>query len=302
VSDTSTQRALNRVESSVLHEHEWGHLYQGEKLENGLTILVPNWNHRSYLPRSLRSCLESLEHLEASGFSGEIIVIDDASRDGSQKFLRSVQLLYAEPRLRTLFLPRNLGLPRVRNLGMRMSKYRYVCLMDADNELVPANLPLFLTSIMDTGVALVHGNLIDTSGDGILGLRSGRVAAMRLTVGNNVDAFTVVDASKLLRAGGFQSDPRLYAYEDWEMILHLIYEEEKVVFVPAVMGYYYRNPGSMLEETFDTQGTEESEVGSAQHSPQTVSLVRRMFAQSGTREWDPTRVGYIYHPAVGYIE
>jgi succinoglycan biosynthesis protein ExoO len=295
-------RALGRVESSVLHEHEWEHLYYDEKLEDGLTILVPNWNHRSYLPRSIRGCLESLEHLEASGFSGEIIVVDDASRDGSQKLLRSIQLLYAEPRLRTLFLPRNLGLPRVRNLGMRMSKYRYVCLMDADNELVPANLPLFLKSIMDTGAALVHGNLIDKLGDEILELRSGRVATMRLTVGNSVDAFTVVDARKLLRVGGFHSDPRLYAYEDWEMILHLIYEEERVVFVPAVMGYYYRNPGSMLEETFDTQGTEETEVGSSPHLPQTVSLVRRMFAQSGTREWDATRVGYVYHPAVGYIE
>jgi hypothetical protein len=174
--------------------------------------------------------------------------------------------------------------------------------MDADNELVPDNLPLFLKSIMDTGATLVHGNLIDKMGDEILELRSGRVASMRLTVGNSVDAFTLVDASKLLRVGGFLSDPRLYGYEDWEMILHLIYEEEKVVFVPAVMGYYYRNPGSMLEETLDTQGAEETEVGSGPHSQQTVSLVRRMFAQSGTREWDTTRVGHVYHPAVGYIE
>jgi hypothetical protein len=33
-----------------------------------------------------------------------------------------------------------------------------------------------------------------------------------------------------------------------------------------------------------------------------VTLLRRMFAQTGTREWDTVRVGRIYHPAVGYID
>ena len=70
-----------------------------------------------------------------------------------------------------------------------------------------------------------------------------------------------------------------------------------MVFVPTVMGYYYRNPRSMLEETTQSEG------GKARSAAvETASLVRRMFAQTGTREWDPVQVGHIYHPAVGYIE
>ena len=54
-----------------------------------------------------------------------------------------------------------------------MSKYRYVCLMDADNELIADNLPLFLQSIIETGAALVHGNLLEKQG------RAGNATALR---------------------------------------------------------------------------------------------------------------------------
>ena len=126
---------------------------------------------------------------------------------------------------------------------------------------------------------------------------------MQLTTGNYIDAFAVVDATKLLRVGGYTSDPRLYAYEDWEMVLHLIAEEEKIVYVPVVMGYYYGNPGSMLQETLQEGGRKtDSRSGNLRRSDEAKALVQRIFAQSGTREWDPLQVGYVYHPAVGFID
>ena len=292
-------RSLHRLESRLLEEKEArSDLRRDDKLAEGLTIVIPNWNHSPYLPRAIRSALQGLKRLEEDGFSGEIIVIDDASRDGSQKLLRSIQMLYAESKLNTLFLPRNLGLPRVRNLGLQMSKYRHVCLMDADNELVADNLPLFLRSIIETGATLVHGNLLYKEGEQTIQLLSGRVANLRLTDRNYIDAFALVDARELLKLGGFVSDSRLYGYEDWEMLLNMIFEGKKVVFVPAAMGYYYRNPRSMLEETLQSREEEEARTPAAE----TASLVWRMFAQSGTREWDPMQIGHIYHPAVGYID
>jgi glycosyltransferase involved in cell wall biosynthesis len=297
VSDPRTLRSLHRLESSLLVEEQGTDFRRVNKLEGGLTIVIPNWNHRAFLPRSVRSALQGLKRLEEDGFSGEILVIDDASRDGSQKRLRSIQMLYAESRLKMLFLPRNLGLPRVRNLGLQMSKYRYVCLMDADNELIGDNLPLFLRSIIETGAALVHGNLIDKQGEQVLQMLSSRVANLRLTERNFIDAFALVEADELLRLGGYVSDPGLYALEDWELHLHLIFEERKVVFVPAALGYYYRNPRSMLEETLQESEGEKGRSPAARSS----TLVKRMYAQSGTREWDPMQVGHIYHPAVGYI-
>jgi succinoglycan biosynthesis protein ExoO len=228
--------------------------------------------------------------LEEAGFSAELIVIDDASRDGSQKLLRTVQMLYDEPRLKTLFLQQNLGQSRLRNLALQISQFRYICLMDADNALIPENLALFLKSIIETEATLVYGNLIDKQGETIVGLRSNEMATMRLSVGNYIDTFSVVDAKKLLRLGGYISHPQIQGLEDWEMILHLVAEEEKIIFVPTVMGYYHINPLSMNLEarTTDAEGT--------------AALLQRMFAQGGTREWDTIQAGRIYHPAVGFID
>lgn len=287
--DQRNAQLLHRIESSSLDDLDLNGLYRESKVESGITVFIPNWNHRAHLPRSVRSALHAVEHLERAGYSGEVLVVDDASRDGSQKLLRTIQMLYGGHRLKTLFLKRNSGLPRIRNLALQMSRFRYVCLMDADNELIPDNLPLFLRSIMETAAALVHGNLIDKRGEEVVQLKSGEVATMRLSRGNQIDAFALVDAKKLLRAGGYTTDPRIYAYEDWEMILHLIAEEEGIVFVPAVLGYYHRQPGSMLQEASAIK-------------KETFALVQRMFTQSGTREWDPARVGHAYHPAVGYID
>jgi len=296
LSEARILQSADRIESSVLANLDFSSLYDESKEEDGATIFIPNWNHRPYLPRSVRSALLAIKRLEEAGYSGELLVIDDASRDGSQKFLRTVKALYGDARLETVFLERNLGLPRLRNLAMRMSRYRHVCMLDADNELVADNLPLFLQSGVQTGAALVHGLLMDKRDRRMTGIRSDDVASMRLTAGNYIDAFALVDAKKLLRIGGYLADPRL-PHEDWEMVLHLIAEEEQVLFVPAVMGFYHLTPGSMYAENAQVKGPRPRSA-----APEVKTLLRRMFAQTGTREWDTIRVGRIYHPAVGYID
>jgi glycosyltransferase involved in cell wall biosynthesis len=296
LSEAKILQSANRIESSVLADPGLSDLYNEHKAENGVTIFVPNWNHRPYLPRSIRSALQAIERLQEAGLSGEVLVIDDASRDGSQRFLLTVQALYDEAPLETVLLGHNLGLPRLRNLALRMSRYRHVCMLDADNELVADNLPLLLRSAVQTDAALVHGLLIDKRDGRMTGIRSDSVASMRLTAGNYIDAFALVDAEKLLAAGGYLADTRL-PHEDWEMVLHLIAEEEQVVFVPVVMGYYHLAPGSMYAQTAEDKGPRPRSA-----APEVVALLQRMFAQTGTREWDAVRVGRIYHPAVGYLD
>jgi glycosyltransferase involved in cell wall biosynthesis len=296
LSEARILQSNNRIETGGVADPDLGRFFNENKVENGVTIFIPNWNHRPYLSRSIRSALQAVERLEEAGLSGEVLVIDDASRDGSQKFLRTVRVLYEGAPLETVFLEHNLGLPRLRNLALRMSRYRHVCMLDADNELVADNLPLFVQSIVQTDAALVHGLLLDKREGRMTGIRSDYVASMRLTAGNYIDAFALVDAKKLLRVGGYLADSRL-PHEDWEMVLHLIAEEERVVFVPVVMGYYHLAPGSMYAETAATKGPRPSSA-----APEVVALLRRMYAQTGTREWDAIKVGRIYHPAVGYID
>jgi glycosyltransferase involved in cell wall biosynthesis len=287
-SDPRLHTSLRRIESSILDQQLLTEDYrERENKDRGLTIFIPNWNHRSFLPRALRSALDALGHLEREGYSGEILVIDDASRDGSQKFLRTVQALYNEPRVKTLCLQQNYGQARLWNLALRTSRFRYVCRVDADNELVPNNLPLFLRSILKTNATMVYGTLIDKQNGEAVGVRSNMPVTLRITTSNYIDAFSIVDAEKILRLGGYT---RIHPYspEDWEMILHLVQEEQEIVFVPAVLGYYHMHPLSASGEL------KLSQAG--------VTALRRVHAQTGMREWDNIRVGRIYHPDVGFLD
>ncbi len=285
----ATFRSLGRIEGAAFRDSFHGELqlHIESKTSRGLTIFIPAWNHRPYLPRALRSALTALDHLEEAGFEAEILVADDASRDGSQKLLRSIRVLYDEPRLKMLFLDRNHGLPRLRNLALREARFQYVCWLDADNELLPGNLPLFLRSIIETGATVAHGNLVARREGEAANLKNNTPANMHLTADSLIDAFALFDAGRLLKIGGYH--PWFYSGSDWEMILHLISEEEELVFVPAVLGYYYLNEGSMFREA---QGNLSS----------IRSLLRRMYAQTGTREWDTQKVGRTYHPEIGYVD
>ena len=57
LSEAKILQSTNRIESTVLADPALGTLYRESKAENGVTIFIPNWNHRPYLPRSIRSAL-----------------------------------------------------------------------------------------------------------------------------------------------------------------------------------------------------------------------------------------------------
>ena len=67
--------------------------------ERGVTVVIGNRNGRPYLPAALDSALKALDRAKAEGFSGEVLVVDNGSLDGSQKLLRGVISLYNNPRL-----------------------------------------------------------------------------------------------------------------------------------------------------------------------------------------------------------
>ncbi|MBX6765018.1 MAG: glycosyltransferase family 2 protein [Rubrobacteraceae bacterium] len=277
--------SLGRIESSTVDEKLLN--IPSRKKAEGLTIFVPNYNHRAFLPRSLGSALDGLWVLGQEGFDAEILVVDDASRDGSQKFLRSIQALYNDARIKVMCLEENYGQARLWNIALKMSRYRHVLRMDADNELIPENLPLFMRAAEETSAAMVYGTLLQVKDGDAVDVLSNMPPTWRLLGGNYIDAFSIVDALRVLELGGIKRI-HPYAPEDWELVLHLVTEEEEVVFVPAVLGYYHRHQLSASQDL--------------QIHRSGVEALRRSYGQSGMRTWDSEKLGRIYHPDIGYLD
>ncbi|MCA9375541.1 MAG: glycosyltransferase family 2 protein [Candidatus Doudnabacteria bacterium] len=88
-----------------------------------LSILILNYK----TPTLVRQCLKSIEKFPPQGYTYEVIVIDNDSRDGLGEFLE-------DEFPGVTFIPNevNLGFPKAMNQGLRLSKGRYVLLLNPD--------------------------------------------------------------------------------------------------------------------------------------------------------------------------
>ncbi len=87
-----------------------------------LSIIIVNWNARKYLAQCIDSILG-----EMCGLKVEIIVVDNASTDGSREMLEREY-----PKVRLLCNETNLGFARANNRGIDASGGRYICLVNSD--------------------------------------------------------------------------------------------------------------------------------------------------------------------------
>ncbi len=92
-----------------------------------LSIIIVTWNGKKYA----EECLHSLT-AQPLGFSAEIIVVDNASSDGTPEAVRA-----QFPQVHLIENDKNLGFARANNIGLAASRGRYVCLMNSDVVIPP---------------------------------------------------------------------------------------------------------------------------------------------------------------------
>lgn len=95
-----------------------------------LSVVIVNWNVRELL----KECLASL--VEAK----EVIVVDNASTDGSGQMVRELF-----PHVKLISNQSNTGFPRANNQGIRASQGRYVLLLNPDTQVLNDALSAMVT-------------------------------------------------------------------------------------------------------------------------------------------------------------
>lgn len=95
-----------------------------------VTVLMTVYNGQAYLAEAIESVL-------TQGFRDfEFLIIDDASTDGSVALIRS----YADPRIRLLFNPQNLGQNPSLNIGLKEAHGKIVVRIDQDDMCLPGRI------------------------------------------------------------------------------------------------------------------------------------------------------------------
>jgi hypothetical protein len=120
-----------------------------------LAIIIVSYNARG----DLEACLSSL-HDPAPRIPHEIVVVDNASTDGSSDMVR-----HRWPAVRVIDAGGNLGFSRATNIGIRATEGRLVLLLNSDTRVPPAAIDRLVDALdAHPDVAVTGPKLVDAAG------------------------------------------------------------------------------------------------------------------------------------------
>jgi len=114
-----------------------------------LTFVMPVYNEASTIEAILAQ-------VAATGLADEIIVVDDGSTDGTRPLLQT--LAAANPAVRLILQPRNLGKGTAVRAGIQAARSDLVLIQDADLEYDPREVPALLKPILEGRADVVYGS------------------------------------------------------------------------------------------------------------------------------------------------
>lgn len=138
-----------------------------------LSICVPVYDEQDNLPL-LHAAI--CEVCDPRGIVFELLLVDDASKDGSWAAIE--KLAAADPRVRGIRFQYNCGETAASDCGLRHARGTYVMTMDADLQNDPTDIPAFLDAITKPGVDCVCGTRVAdrARGDNKVKVISSRIA------------------------------------------------------------------------------------------------------------------------------
>lgn len=214
--------------------------------ENGLaeplvSIIIPNYNHGTYLGDAINSTLEQ------SYPNIEVIVVDDGSTDDSRTVAESFgdQITY--------IWQQNSGLCAARNTGLSAASGTYIGLLDADDILEPdycSRLVSALLAFPDAEGIICGYRFVDQHNNALPQFESrclvGQDLYEVLLKGNFLVPESVLLHQRCYKnAGPF--DTSLTACEDWDMWLRVA-KSHKIISTERVLTRHRVLPASMSSD------------------------------------------------------
>jgi O-antigen biosynthesis protein len=214
-------------------------------VNSSASIVIPNWNGRDLLEKYLPSVVAA-----AAPYAGsEIIVVDNASHDGSAAFLRE-----NFPSVRVLAQEKNLGFGGGSNAGFRAAKNDIVVLLNSDMRVDENFLRPLLAPFTDPDIFAVACQIFfadPTIRREETGLTQATWSHGRLLLRHRLDdrvqttfpcfypggGSSAFDRRKFLELGGFDEILRPFYFEDtdlgymaWKRGWKVLYEPRSIVF------------------------------------------------------------------------
>lgn len=211
-----------------------------------VSVVLPTRNRERRLKRALGSVFrQTLEDFE-------LIVVDDASTDGTADLLRRTAA--RDARVRTLTIPDRVGAAVARNRAIEAARAPWVAFLDDDDEWLPRKLERQIAALRDGGADFAYSPFVYVEASGrerVLGVVDvgGKDPRSALLGGNFIgQSSVVVRRAPLLEVGGF--DPALPRLQDWDLWVRLA-GTLHFRFVPAPLVRIHHSPSGISASVED---------------------------------------------------
>ncbi len=202
-----------------------------------ISVIMPSYNAGDALQEAVASVLaQDYENFE-------LIVVDDCSTDGSTAFLER----HADPRVRFLRNPHNMGPAESRNIALRTATGEYAAIADADDVMVSGRLAAQARyAVEHPSVALIAGGYrrfrsSEPPGPASLPLTTHDALRIGLRYGPSFSHSTVMARrDAMLRVGGYRRE--FEPAEDYDMYALLLADGYVFGAVPEVVLLYRISP------------------------------------------------------------
>ena len=224
-----------------------------------VSVVIPTWNGREHLERNLPSVLDAL----AGNSDHEIIVVDNASTDGTADFLRE-----EFPAVRVLSLAENRGFGGGSNAGFQHARNPIVVLLNNDMRVDTGFLAPLVEGFSDPRVFAVTAQIFfsdPAKRREETGLTRGLWSNGRLSVGHIIDEHvtdlfptfyagggsSAYDRRKFLELGGFDPLWEPFYLEDTD-ISHMAWKRGWFVLYQPRALVYHDHRGTIGKHYTDT--------------------------------------------------
>lgn len=104
-----------------------------------VSVIIVNYNTKEITSNCVKSIFE-----KSHGLSFEIIIVDNASKDGSKEWFEK------DKRVKYIYLPQNIGFGRANNTGYKQAKGKYIFCLNSDTILMNNTLLLFYNKMEES--------------------------------------------------------------------------------------------------------------------------------------------------------
>jgi glycosyltransferase involved in cell wall biosynthesis len=211
-----------------------------------VTVVVPSFNNADYLDRAIRSAFA------LKTVSVEVIIVDDGSTDHTVAVAQSLQREFSS--LIYVWKP-NGGLSSARNFGISKAKGRYIVLLDADDELISADLKPVIFEGSDMyrigveEVGLDGAVSVNTAAGPVMSGVDFMLAAFRLKSFYTPSWAYIYRRDWLIQKGITFTEGLIH--EDMLFSVQSLMLAGSVSSAPVVLYRYYRRPGSITTSTLE---------------------------------------------------